>query len=87
MPRTAAGYDTTAGAFSVSSIILQRVIYTFHINYARSFAKYSRTSFTTVPDSRNNATKFGMDISPLHVSAIPQIIPKSTVAPRIATSA
>lgn len=61
--------------------------FTVFSTYAFSLEKYSFTSFTTVPDSKNNATKFGIDIRPLHVSAIPQIIPRSTVAPRIATSA
>ena len=48
--------------------------------------KYSLVSFITVPDKRNTAIKFGMDISPLNVSAILHNNPKSTVAPRIATS-
>lgn len=50
-----------------------------------SFLKYSFTSFTTVPDKRNRAIKFGIDINPLNVSAILQRSPRSTVAPRMAT--
>ena len=41
----------------------------------------------TVPERRNSAIKFGIDISPLNVSAMPQIKPKSIVAPTIATKA
>ncbi len=47
--------------------------------------KYSFTSFTTVPDNKNSVIKFGIAINPLNVSAILQSIPRSTVAPRMAT--
>ena len=49
-------------------------------------AKYSFTSFTTTPDNRKTAIKFGIAISPLNVSAIFHISPRSIVAPTIATS-
>ncbi len=48
-------------------------------------AKYSFTSFTTVPDKRKTAIRFGIAISPLNVSAMLQRSPKLAVAPRIAT--
>lgn len=38
-------------------------------------------SFTTVPLNRNNAIRFGIAMSPLNVSAISHINPKSIVAP------
>ena len=61
----------------------------FRVPYASfpSLAKYSFTSFTTTPDSRKTAIRFGMDIKPLNVSAILHNSPRSTVAPRIATNA
>ena len=37
-----------------------------------------------MPDNKNKAIKFGIAISPLQVSEIPQISPKSAVAPTIA---
>ena len=49
-------------------------------------AKYSFTCFTTTPDNRKTAIKFGIAISPLNVSAIFHISPRSIVAPTIATS-
>ena len=56
----------------------------YFLNY---FPKCSFTSFTTVPESKNSAIKFGMAISPLNVSEIPQIKPRSAVAPTIAINA
>lgn len=53
--------------------------------YFPSVAKYSFTIFTTVPDNRNTAIRFGIAINPLKVSAILHRSPSSTVAPRIAT--
>lgn len=38
----------------------------------------------TLPDSRNRAIRFGSAISPLQVSEMPQINPRSAVAPIIA---
>ena len=61
----------------------------FRVPYASlpSPAKYSFTSFTTTPDSRKTAIRFGITIRPLNVSAIFHIRPSSIVAPTIATSA
>ena len=47
--------------------------------------KYSFVNFTTVPERRNTAIKFGIAIKPLQVSEIPQINPRSATAPMIAT--
>ena len=44
--------------------------------YFPSVAKYSFTIFTTVPDNRNTAIRFGIAISPLKVSAILHRSPK-----------
>lgn len=61
----------------------------FYIEGQASFpspvVKYSFTSFTTTPDRRNTAIRFGIAIRPLKVSAIFHKSPRSTVAPRIAT--
>ena len=72
----------------VSTIILS-----LHPNRNRRFSCYpsfplkcSRTSLTTVPDSRNSAIRFGIAIKPLKVSATLHSNPKSAVAPSIATS-
>lgn len=46
--------------------------------------KCSFVNFTTVPDNKNKAIKFGIAIKPLQVSEIPQINPRSAVAPTIA---
>ena len=48
------------------------------------FLKYSFANFTTVPDNKNKAIKLGITINPLQVSEIPQINPKSAVAPTMA---
>ena len=53
--------------------------------YLFYFLKCSLVSFTTVPDSRNTAIKFGIAINPLQVSERPQIKPKSATAPTMAT--
>ena len=66
--------------------MLYFVCFASSVNQAFFALKYSLVSFTTVPDKRNTAIKFGIDISPLNVSAILHNNPKSTVAPRIATS-
>ena len=50
-------------------------------------SKYSFTSFTTTPDNKNTAIRFGITISPLNVSAMFHISPRFMVAPTIATSA
>lgn len=50
------------------------------------FPKCSFANFTTVPESKNSEIKFGIAMSPLHVSEIPQIRPRSAVAPTIAIS-
>ena len=46
--------------------------------------KYCLTNCATLPDSNNKAIKLGITINPLHVSEIPQINPRSAVAPMIA---
>ena len=50
-------------------------------------SKYSFTSFTTTPDNKNTAIRFGITISPLNVSAMFHISPRFMVAPTIATNA
>ena len=58
----------------------------FTVDAAPSPAKYSFTSFTTTPESKNTAIRFGMTIRPLKVSAMLHISPRFIVAPTIATS-
>lgn len=50
-------------------------------------SKYSFTIFTTTPDNKNTAIRFGITISPLNVSAMFHISPRFMVAPTIATNA
>ena len=61
-------------------------VFLFVYAFFPSPAKYSFTCFTTTPDNRKTAIKFGIAISPLNVSAIFHISPRSIVAPTIATS-
>ena len=49
-------------------------------------AELTITSFTTTPESKNTAIRFGMTIRPLKVSAMLHISPRFIVAPTIATS-
>ena len=70
-----------------TTICFIRHFYDHLIYLLPSPAKYSLVSFTTVPDNRKTAIRFGMDIKPLNVSAILHNSPRSTVAPRIATNA
>ena len=55
--------------------------------YVTTSSKYSFTSFTTTPDNKNTAIRFGITISPLNVSAMFHISPRFMVAPTIATNA
>ena len=48
------------------------------------FRKCCLVNCATFPDKRKSAIKFGIAISPLQVSEMPQINPRSAVAPTIA---
>lgn len=51
-----------------------------------SFEKYSRVSFATTPDRAKSATKFGIAIRPLKVSAMSQTKSTGCVAPTTTAS-
>ena len=57
----------------------------FVVGNQPSDAKNSLVSLTTVPESSSNASRFGMLIRPLKVSAMLHSRPRSTVAPRMDT--
>ena len=65
----------------------QEIVYQplFVVGNQPSDAKNSLVSLTTVPESSSSASRFGMLIRPLKVSAMLHSRPRSIVAPRMDT--